>query len=348
MKIIISGSCILNIFQELPYFFPSPPFAALCFSSQSDLCLSSSRDASVLLLSNSSHGYKDAPCLSPTLPPPEVASAPLCPALKPGEGVSVLMGVCRWSSFQALGYLRFKTASRTLFRSRIPLCGEMVVVLMLLGLLFVRGGLHKVYGRMLQPLTNYTVPLCCPIGRVSVCSKTIHLSINVTETNCSSLLSKLFIITHTHTHWIYGWKTSPQTHTQIRKQYTVKAAGWIQTWMQALALQKDLFISLLKIDILLHRDMKSFWGANYSWAAVGNVCVCLCVHVCVILLFLPKVKPNYQRYHPSCEALSWGISALPLSLQQTGFYSALMIDPHLPPPPLPSFMVTGFKPTGAA
>lgn len=55
--------------------------------------------------------------------------------------------------------------------------------------------------------------------------------------------------------------------------------------MQALALQKDLFISLLKIDILLHRDMKSFWGANYSWAAVGNVCVCVCACVSMCVLF---------------------------------------------------------------
>ena len=69
----------------------------LFFSAQSDLRPSSSRDASAtLLLSNCFHGYKVAPCLTPTLPPPEVASVRvlLCVHfLQPGDDVSVLRRV---------------------------------------------------------------------------------------------------------------------------------------------------------------------------------------------------------------------------------------------------------------
>ena len=83
-----------HIFFFLLYISSSFP---LFFSAQSDLRPSSSRDASAtLLLSNCFHGYKVAPCLTPTLPPPEVASVRvlLCVHfLQPGDDVSVLRRV---------------------------------------------------------------------------------------------------------------------------------------------------------------------------------------------------------------------------------------------------------------
>ena len=79
-------------FFNFTYFFLSPPFSA-----QSDLRPSSSRDASAtLLLSNCFHGYKVAPCLTPTLPPPGVYSVRvlLCVHfLQPGDDASVLRRV---------------------------------------------------------------------------------------------------------------------------------------------------------------------------------------------------------------------------------------------------------------
>lgn len=100
VKMIISGSHILSIFKELTYFFLCPPFAALCLSSQSDLCLASLGDASARYLATVSTATKMLPV---SLPPclHQKSPVPLCVrSLKPGEGRSVLTDDCWLSSFR--------------------------------------------------------------------------------------------------------------------------------------------------------------------------------------------------------------------------------------------------------
>lgn len=101
-----------------------------------------------------------------------------------------------------------------------------------------------------------------------------------------------------------------QWHTERRKQWWL--LGDIQTGFYALELQNNLFISLLKIDTFLHRNMKS-WGVNYSWAA-AVACQCLCHS----FPFPPLLKANYQTMVFSCcETFSRGISAC--SRQESAF-----------------------------
>lgn len=66
--------------------------------------------------------------------------------------------------------------------------------------------------------------------------------------------------------------------------------------MHAWELQKGLFISLLKIDILVHRDVKSFRVVNYSAAAVVNARVG--GSVSAVLLFHPEVKAAVSAQLP--------------------------------------------------
>ncbi len=179
--------------------------------------------------------------------------------------------------------------------------------------------------------------MCCPVKRscLGLCNCQSHKQ---THTHTQ---------THTRGEQINLWLRNKSTETRRDKKIIYSNGCRVHSNMNASVGATDLFISLLKIDILLHRDMKSFWAENYSWAAAAAVVcsayVCAYVCLCDILRFLPKVKPNCRLHHSSCEALSWGISSLLLSLQQTGFYNALMIDPHLPAPSLPLFIAMGFK-----
>lgn len=56
------------------------------------------------------------------------------------------------------------------------------------------------------------------------------------------------------------WLKNRSTEARRDKKITYRKGCWVHSDMNVKALepQKDLFISLLKIDILLHRDMKSF------------------------------------------------------------------------------------------
>lgn len=67
--------------------------------------------------------------------------------------------------------------------------------------------------------------------------------------------------------------------------------------MHAWELQKGLFISLLKIDILLHRDVKSFRVVNYS-AATAVVNARWGGSVSALLSFHPEVKAAVSAQLP--------------------------------------------------
>lgn len=110
--------------------------------------------------------------------------------------------------------------------------------------------------------------------------------------------------------------------------------------MHAWELQKGLFISVLKIDLLLRRDVESFRVASCSAAAAAAV---VGAHVGGGLCRQCSPLSSWgksSRLHPAASLILWG--SLPASLLQAGFYRVLIID--LPPPPPPSpFMVTGLK-----
>lgn len=84
-----------------------------------------------------------------------------------------------------------------------------------------------------------------------------------------------------------------KVHLQPEKEISL----CIKIWMHAWEPQKGLFISLLKIDILFHRDVKSFRVVNYSAAAVVNAHVG--GSVSAVLLFYPEVKAAVSAQLPA-------------------------------------------------
>lgn len=72
--------------------------------------------------------------------------------------------------------------------------------------------------------------------------------------------------------------------------------------MHAWELQKCLFIALLKIDILLHRDVESFRVANYSSMLSLLMHMCVCGggggSASAVLPFHPEVKAAVSAQLP--------------------------------------------------